>query len=248
VGCRCSRGSATVYCFVGFLDRYSPSIVRGFFLRGRSASLSRSVPWSQRVLPESTTKDIPSFRSRRSRSWLLLLLRIEQRGKDLRNPVRYEAPEHTTVRKVERGSDRTNACFLPSRSEGTVPFPSHSWAYGTHVVTRREGKVHFLCACRGALVRKDFVPSRGARAFPTPGTYRGSSEGIGREGRQWAFESPTVRSTRAYHRKGGGRRNGTKQYVLRGLFGTTGFVSGVYGMVLRRSVEGSGCVLRSLGA
>jgi len=33
---------------------------------------------------------------------------------------------------------------------------------------------------------------------------------------------PTVRSTRAYHRKGGGRRNGTKQYVLRGLFGTTG--------------------------
>jgi hypothetical protein len=28
VGCRCSRGSATVYCFVGFLDRYSPSIVR----------------------------------------------------------------------------------------------------------------------------------------------------------------------------------------------------------------------------
>ena len=96
VGCRCSRGSATVYCFVGFLDRYSPSIVRGFFLRGRSASLSRSVPWSQRVLPESTTKDIPSFRSRRSRSWLLLLLRSEQRGKDLRNPVRYEAPEHTT--------------------------------------------------------------------------------------------------------------------------------------------------------
>jgi len=58
--------------------------------------LSRSVPWSQCVLPESTTKDIPSFRSRRSRSWLLLLLRIEQRGKDLRNPVRYEAPEHTT--------------------------------------------------------------------------------------------------------------------------------------------------------
>ena len=143
------------------------------------------------------------------------------RGKGL-PPLRYEAPEHTTVRKVERGSDRTNACFLPSRSEGTVPFPSHSWAYGTHVVTRREGKVHFLCACRGALVRKDFVPSRGARAFPTPGTYRGSSEGIGREGRQWAFESPTVRSTRAYHRKGGGRRNGTKQYVLRGLFGTTG--------------------------
>ena len=34
--------------------------------------------------------------------------------------------------------------------------------------------------------------------------------------------TPTVRSTRAYHRKGGGRRNGTKQYVLRGLFGTTG--------------------------
>jgi len=76
------------------------------------------------VLPESTTKDIPSFRSRRSRSWLLLLLRIEQRGKDLRNPVRYEAPEHTTVRKVERGSDRTNACFLPSqRRHRSIPFP-----------------------------------------------------------------------------------------------------------------------------
>ena len=200
------------------------------------------------MLPESTTKDIPSFRSRRSRSWLLLLLRIEQRGKDLRNPVRYEAPEYTTVRKVERGSDRTNACFLPRRSEGTVPFPSHSWAYGTHVVTRREGKVHFLCACRGALVRKDFVPSRGSKGFPHA---RNVPWFLGRNRtrrKAMGLRIPTVRSTRAYHRKGGGRRNGTKQYVLRGLFGTTGFVSGVYGMVLRRSVEGSGCVLRSLGA
>ena len=128
------------------------------------------------------------------------------RGKGL-PPLRYEAPEHTTVRKVERGSDRTNACFLPRRSEGTVPFPSHSWAYGTHVVTRREGKVHFLCACRGALVRKDFVPSREQGLSPRPErTVVPRKESDAKEG-NGPSKPTTVPSREEYHRNAGKERH-----------------------------------------
>ena len=155
-----------------------------------------------------------------------------------------------TYHRKEGGTrKRSYQRLLPSEAERrhrSVPFPLLGLRNARRNPKGRQGALP-LRMPRGFGTERLRTVS-GARAFPTPGTYRGSSEGIGREGRQWAFESPTVRSTRAYHRKGGGRRNGTKQYVLRGLFGTTGFVSGVYGMVLRRSVEGSGCVLRSLGA
>jgi len=129
----------------------------------------------------------------------------------------------------------------PERRHRSVPFPLLGLRNARRNPKGRQGALP-LRMPRGFGTERLRTVS-GSKGFPQPGTYRGSSEGIGREGRQWAFESPTVRSTRAYHRKGGGRRNGTKQYVLRGLFGTTGFVSGVYGMVLRR--VGSGCVLRS---
>jgi hypothetical protein len=171
-------GVPTVSCFVGFRVRHRSFRFPFPFRSLVAACAPRIYDEGHSVVPIEAFPIVaspsPAYRAARQ-------------GPSKPSKVRSTRTYH---RKEGGTRKRSYQRLLPSEAERrhrSVPFPLLGLRNARRNPKGRQGALP-LRMPRGFGTERLRTVS-GARAFPTPGTYRGSSEGIGREGRQWAFES-----------------------------------------------------------